>query len=157
MKLRHTTNRLVRSGDQGGWSMVTVLVSIVTLTMIFIPVMSRTRSTYRQVNHIASWQESLVAAEAGADRGMAALRQSLTDPTRAFFGWKTTAADGTPLPDAGRQLTLPTITHAGEGNNQLDVRVTLDSPTSFRDGSDRQWYRIRSVGTTYLPGGPVIT
>jgi hypothetical protein len=136
--------------------MVTVLLAIGALSMAFIPVMSRTRSAYRQVSYIASWQESLLAAEAGADQAMAELRKSLLDPSTAFTGWSTKAADGTDLPNKGRRYILPSIVHPGEGNNQLDVTVTIDAPDTMKDGSDRQWYRIRSVGTTYLPGGSSI-
>jgi Tfp pilus assembly protein PilX len=146
-----------QAAHERGSTMVTVLMAIVILSLIFVPVLSRTSRTYRQVSHIASWQESLTAAEAGADQAMFELRKSLLDPANAFSTWSTTDAANNPLPNNGRRLILPSLLHPGEGNNQLDATVTVDAPSSMQDGSDRQWYRIRAVGTTTLPGGAVIT
>jgi hypothetical protein len=120
-------------------------------------VLTRSINTYRQVDHIASWQEALLAAETGSDTAMAELRKTLVSPATAFSNWTKTAADGTPLPNAGMSFTCPQLVHRGEGNTRLDMTVSLDTPPELRDGSDRQWYRIRSTGTTYLSGPARIT
>ena len=124
--------------------------------MIFGAVLARSMSTYRQVSHIASWQEALLAAEAGSDTAMAELRKTLFDPA-AFSGWSTTSGGGAALPNAGSTLSNAQLLHDGEGNTQLNMTVTIDAPPELKDGGGRQWYRIRSTGTTFLPGATWMT
>jgi hypothetical protein len=158
-----------RTRQQSGSTIVTVLGFIVVTSMVFGAVLTRGMHTFRQVSHIASWQEALLAAESGSDTGMNELRKTLVDPTGSFAGWSTVDANGVALPNHGRHLSIPQIVHAGEGNTQLDVEVTVDAPRELNYdgnvdyveqvpfGSPRQWYRIRSTGTTYLPGAARIT
>ena len=124
---------------------------IVVISLVFVAVLNRSMTTYKQVSHVASWQEALLAAEAASDTAMAELRRTLFDPT-AFASWMTTDATGAPLPDGGKRLVCPQLVHGGEGNTQLDGIVTIDEPPALRDGGQRQWYRVRAIGTTYLPG-----
>lgn len=148
---------MCRARQQNGSTLVSVLAFIVTISMIFGAVLTRNMNTYRQVSHIASWQEALIAAEGGSDSAMAELRKTLIDPASAFSGWVKTADDGTPLPNEERRFSCAQLVHKGEGNTQLDMAVVIDTPPELRDGSERQWYRIRSTGTTYLPGPARIT
>jgi len=136
--------------------MLAVLGFIAVTSLLFGAVFTRSMNTYRQVSHIATWQESLRAAEAGSEVGMGELRKTLIDPT-AFSTWSTTAPDGTPLPNNGRRLVCPKLVHGGEGNTDLDAAVTVDAPPELVDGSGRQWFRVKSVGTTYLPGAARVT
>ena len=134
-----------------------VIGFITVISIVFGAVIARSMSTYRQVSHIASWQEALLGAEAGSDLAMAELRKTLFDPTNAFTGWSSTSADGTTLPNDGKRLALAKLLHGGEGNTELNMTVVIDAPPSLRDSSDRQWYRVRSTGTTFLAGAPWIT
>ena len=134
-----------------------VIGFIVVISIIFGGVLARSMSTYRQVSHIASWQEALLGAEAGSDLAMAELRKTLFDPASAFTGWTSTGADGTTLPHDGKRLAVAKLIHGGEGNTELNTTVTIDAPVALRDGSERQWYRVRSTGTAFLPGAASIT
>jgi hypothetical protein len=151
MKRKSTISRPTHDVWQEGGTTVAVLGFIVVISLIFSSVLFRSMDTYRQVSHIASWQESLLAAESGSDTAMAALRKSLVDPA-AFADWTKTAEDGTPLPNGAMTYACPQLVHGGEGNTQIDAKVIIDAPSELRDASDRQWYRIRSSGTTILPG-----
>lgn len=42
--------------------------------------------------------------------------------------------------------------HAGEGNTNLRITVTVDKPSSLLDPSSRHWLRVRATGTTDLAG-----
>jgi hypothetical protein len=42
--------------------------------------------------------------------------------------------------------------HAGEGNTNLRITVTVDKPSSLIDSTNRQWLRVRATGTTDLTG-----
>ncbi|HST30187.1 MAG TPA: hypothetical protein VLK27_05050, partial [Chthoniobacterales bacterium] len=42
--------------------------------------------------------------------------------------------------------------HAGEGNQNLRITVTIDKPVSLTDSSGRQWLRVRANGTTDVAG-----
>lgn len=132
--------------------MLAALLFMTVLSLVAVTVLRRTMNTYRHVSHIATWQEALLAAEAGSDTAMVELRKTLTDPTNAFAGWTTTSPDGLPLLNQAKTYSPAQLTHGGEGNTLLNMKVTLDAPPELHDGSERQWYRIRSTGTTYLPG-----
>ena len=151
-----TLFRSVHGTRQTGGTTVAVLGFIVVISLIFSSVLIRSMSTYRQVSQVASWQESLLAAESGSDMAMAALRKSLVD-TNAFADWSKTAPDGTPLPNGGMTYTCPQLVHGGEGNTQIDAKVTIDAPPELIDASQRQWYRVRSSGTTKLSGPARLT
>src|SRR5438876_85171 len=112
---RHQHHRVLQPMARRGASMLPVLVFIAITSMLFGAVLTRSMNTYRQVSHIATWQESLHAAEAGAEVGMGELRKTLIAPT-AFSTWSATAPDGSPLPNNGKRLVCPRLVHGGEGN-----------------------------------------
>ncbi len=70
--------------QQSGGTTIVVLGFIVITSMIFASVLTRSMNTYRQVSQIVSWQEALLAAEAGSDTAMAELRRTLITPGTAF-------------------------------------------------------------------------
>lgn len=158
---------------QRGTTTIVVLGLIVVISLAFSAVLTRSMNTYRQVTHIASWQESLLAAEAGTETGLGELRGTLISQN-AFKGWTKLNSVGDPdgvviagmgfeilnpnnFPKGGLKFTPPQIVHGGELNNQMDTEVFIDAPPELVDSSKRQWYRIRANGTTYLPGGSVIS
>lgn len=132
---------------------VTMLVLGVmsVLLMICGTILAKTLRTYRHVSHVTTWQEAILAAEAGADIAIAELRKTMTAPGTAFADWSNTDRDGNLLPNQGRRFVPPSLRHVGEGNTILDAEVIIDSPSDLLDGK-LQWHRIRSTGTTYLPG-----
>ena len=100
---------------------------------------------YQTSFHSASWQESLLVAESGADTAMAALNASLTTPASAWTGW--TPSDSSTFPKTYKG-TFPA--HSGDGNTRMYVAVTVDNTVTDSNGS--AWYRVRSKGTVELPG-----
>ena len=142
---------------EAGGTTLAVLGFIVVISSVFTAVLSRSMHTYQQVSHIASWQEALLAAESGSDTAMAQLRMTLIDPTVAFSDWTKTGKDGTPLPNGEMRYSCPQVVHGGEGNTQMTSTVVIDAPPELRDSNDRQWYRVRSTGTTFLPGPARLT
>jgi hypothetical protein len=140
-----------------GSTTVAVLGIIVTVSMVFGAVVTRTMNTRHQVSHVASWQESLLAAEAGADLAEAELRKTIDDKANAFAGWDNKDEKGNILPNGGRRLVCPELVKGGEGNHHLLSTVIIDAPSELVDPSDRQWYRVRATGTAFLPGAARMT
>jgi hypothetical protein len=146
---------------------IAVLGFIAVVSMLFTAVLSRAMNTTRQVSHIATWQEALIAADAGGDIALAELRRSLFD-INAFSNWERVSPTGTSqgpvLAGTGKTLikaltggngiryVAPKLTHGGEGNTEMETTVTIDTPPELLDEGGRQWLRVRSTGTTYLPG-----
>jgi len=143
--------------NRRGSTTIAVLGVIVTVSMVFGAVVTRTMNARRQVSHVQSWQEALLAAEAGADLAEAELRKTIDDSANAFVGWSTKDENGNTIPNGGRRLVKSEIVKGGEGNTQLVSTVTIDAPSELLDGSIRQWYRVRATGTTFLPGAARIT
>jgi len=126
MKLRPG---LFESGSVLVVTLVTVAVLALLAAHVCRVITARSRSFYQA----ASWNEALSAAEAGADLGMAAIRQN------DWTGWQGPDASGV------RTLNTPILTHGGQGNTTFSATVKVDSPSS-------SYYRIRSTGIAQLPG-----
>jgi hypothetical protein len=153
-----------------GSTVLVVLALIALASMVFTAVLTRTKNTHRNVSQIASWQEALLASDAGGEVAMAELRKTIskTADVNAFSGWDLLAADGTKIKTipAGTGKTViqsmltgqalrymaPKLTHTGEGNTEMEMAIVIDAPAGLVDPSKRQWFRVRSTGTTYLPG-----
>jgi hypothetical protein len=116
------------------------LGTIAILSLLAANVVRVTSQRQRACFQEASWGESLAAAEAGADIGIAALRSG------SWTGWTAPDANGV------RTFQTPVLTHDGEGNTTFSAVVKVDSPASFKtiNGS---FHRIRSTGTALLSGG----
>ncbi|MGB8353162.1 MAG: hypothetical protein WCD79_04685 [Chthoniobacteraceae bacterium] len=128
---------------------IIVMITIVVLTFIAADICYKAVQRYRYTMQSSSWTESLMIAEAGADRAMAALNSS------SWTGWQTTSGTAAPsgVPStSGSNILSGTIPHlfAGEDSRTAAVKVTVDAPSGM-NGTTGQWYRIRSVGTTGLP------
>ncbi|MDP9291275.1 MAG: hypothetical protein M3O82_02800 [Verrucomicrobiota bacterium] len=150
---RERTSPLETRGTSGS-VMAVALLTFAVLSMIMGTVALRTMTNYHTIIQVGGWQEAMLAAESGTDIGMCALRKTLTDPANAWNGWTTTAANGVTLPNNGKRYVAPTLVHNGEGNTDVNFTVTVDAPAapgSLIDSTGKQWYRIRSTGTTYLP------
>jgi hypothetical protein len=112
------------------------MAMIVTLSLLAAHVCRTVTARARAFYQAASWNEALVAADAGADVAMAALRAD------DWTGWQGPDANGV------RTLTLPVLSHGGEGNTTFSATIKVDSP-------DGTYQRIRSTGTAQLPGTAV--
>jgi hypothetical protein len=117
---------------------------------------------YRQVHQNASWQESLLLAEAGIDMAINELRKGLYDPQVAWAGWTTGQAleqpNGNPADPSTSPLyyTSNVIIRQGEGGQRSWTKVSVDGPSSLLDSRGEQWYRVRSLGVAELSGGSVV-
>lgn len=149
--MNHRNQFRVKRSQQDGNVTMLVLGIMSVMMMVGGTVLTKTLRTHRHVSHVTTWQEALLAAEAGADIAVAELRKTMTSPETAFAGWSSTDRDGNPLPNQGRRFVPPSLHHVGEGNTVLDAEVLIDRPVELRSGK-LQWLRIRSVGTAYLPG-----
>ena len=158
------------------------LISVVILMLLIAITLRSTANKYWTAFQWASWQEALQGAETGADIAMGELRKdATTSASPAFAGWsvnqsgtiKPIDSNGYWLDNSGGgsgnnvKFTVTALTshkvtnvtystqltpHAGEGNTNLSVSLTLDAPTSLVDPSGRQWIRVRAIGNTDLTG-----
>src|SRR5687767_13490223 len=87
------------TSTERGNSVLLVLGMIAVVSMLFTSVLTRTMTTNRNVSHIASWQEALVAADAGGELAMSELRKTIskTADVNAFAGWDLLNPDGTKI------------------------------------------------------------
>ncbi len=157
---------------RSGSTTIVVLGFIAAVSVVFGAVFTRVVNTHKKVSQIASWQEALLAADAGAEMAMAELRKTLFEKD-AFVGWEKIAADGSSMGTvpAGSAKTIvqsltggvglryapPKLVHGGEGNTEMETVVTIDAPPQLMDPSKRQWFRVRSTGTAYLPGSATVS
>jgi hypothetical protein len=129
----------------------------------------------------ASWQEALMAAEAGADTAMASFRVALdepqywttTSPANALTDTQTGAtawpsasppagistSDGkgwTTVTSAQKLSLLPLFRATTGGATGMQAAVTIEAPptwtTTDSTGVVKQWYRVRSTGVSGISG-----
>ncbi len=149
-----------------GSVLVLSLITIVILSAILGITLRSVSSRYWTSFQVASWQEGLFAAEAGADIAMVEMRKAMQGDATAFTGWqvqkKSGAASSTTPGLFGLQtddnLTITSIfsNHAGEGNSALSAKIVIDAPASLKV-SGTQWYRIRATGIAALSGPPRVS
>src|SRR5690349_2567939 len=121
-------NHRSQSRRHGGVLLV-ALFTVMILSLILAITLRGISSRYWTAYQVASWQEALFAAEAGADIAVVEMRKAKHNDPTAFSGWSVVKASGaastTPVGMVGLQiddrLTITTnyATHAGEGNQTL--------------------------------------
>lgn len=177
--------RLARKQREGSIMLITLALIAVLMLLLGITLRS-TSNKYLTTYQWASWQEALQGAESGADIAMAEMRKDITASAPAFAGWsvktngnlKAIDSNGYFAANSGggggnnTKFTLSYLTshsadfvtystqltpHAGEGNTNLRITVTVDAPTSLVDPAGRQWLRVRATGTTDLAGGAKVS
>ena len=131
-----------------GSSLLTALLTMTVLTFVAATVVSKVGVRYQSTFHSSSWEEALLAAEAGVDLAMLSVNKVATDPTGAWAGWSAPDAAGVRSRTYGPATNPPLVPHIGEGNTKLHASVRVDPMI----GGRRTWYRIRSRGTAELPG-----
>src|SRR5215213_6368785 len=147
-----------RSTSRAGSALMIALVMVGVLIGLGATSFIVINNKYRVVHQAASWEESLLTAEAGVDIALTEVRKQLWDPTHAWSGW--TTADGTeatPGPTIGPVYrTSEALLRQGEGATRSQAYVSVDAPTFLQDATGEQWYRIRSRGVCEVPGGAIV-
>ena len=120
------------------------MMSLAIIAMVASAALYRVQPHVASTYHSASWHDALNSAEAGADLALASLNLALTDPTTAWAAW--TPNDATTFP----KTWTPTLTpHAGEGNNKVFCKLTVDN--AIVDVNGAAWMRVRAMGVAELP------
>lgn len=151
------------SSRKQGVAMIMAAITIAILAIILSTTLRIVASRYNTSFQASSWQEALQGAESGADIAMVQLRAMAQDPTNPWTGWTLDAGTGTGAAcDASNAATFPktfstSFTHAGEGNLSMRVSTTVDKPATLVDASGRQWYRVRTTGTTDISASPRVS
>ena len=119
-------------------ALVIVLLLVCVLSVVAGSLLLTTAAHYHTTFQSASWQESIVGAEAGIDMAMNELRKRVVQGAPAAFANNWTAAapaSGAPyanyghaFPASNQPYTLST--HTGEGNRAMQARVFVDVPGS---------------------------
>lgn len=140
-----------------GNALMIALMFAVILTAIAGTGFRILQDRYHLFFQAASWQEALLSAEAGIDLAVGEMRKGLVDPTVAWQGW-TTAQGGTPsgpiTPTAGTVFYTSTVLlRSGEGGQRSWSEISVDAPAFLQDSTGEQWYRVRSLGVSEIPGG----
>jgi hypothetical protein len=147
--------------SRAGTALVTSLVCAGIIASVCAVGIAFIQPRYRSVHQTASWKESLLTAEGGIEMAMNEIRKSLYDPEHAFEGWTASAdpivgeASNEPGASAQRMtytLESSAVLRKGEGAQSSRAYVTVDAPRCLVDRSNEQWYRIRSLGVTDVPG-----
>ena len=142
------------SSNESGNVLICVLGVILVVSLIGANVLrnSTTRLNISS-NQVRAWKESLSAAEAGGDMAFAELRKGLSSDSAVrasqWSGWT----------NSGTTHASPVTTF---GSDNLKARTVVemcyfDSSGVFHLGANpdpnaNSWYRVRSKGTTPLPG-----
>jgi Tfp pilus assembly protein PilX len=130
-----------QSGSTLAMALITIAVLAFAAASVFYYITNRNQTSA----NAGSWQEALMVAESGTDMAMSALNASVKSPGTAWAAW--TPSDATTFP---KTYTGVLPAHTGEGNNKMYVSVKIDN--TIKDGSGQVWYRIRSSGSTEIPG-----
>ena len=153
---------------KAGSTFVTSLLMLMVLSLIGSTVLMNVSTRYNYTQKAIGWDESLSAAEAGADFALVNCRRTLSTSTASpWTGWQkytgaylwtpvSSASDANAQLAAGQTLVydLPASSHlfsTGEGATEFWYHVEVDAPPSLLVGGN-QWYRIRSTGYAALPG-----
>ena len=151
--MRHSTSR-------GGSAILLALVFTGILLGVGGVTIAVVQSRYRQVHQNASWQEALLAAEAGIDVAINEMRKELYDPSNAWSGWSDTpeaSAAAPPDPTGGSVYYASKILlRVTEGGQRSFAKIAVDAPPYLRDSTGEQWFRVRSLGVAEVPGGAVV-
>src|SRR4051812_47710769 len=87
------SNRPFHSNAHGG-VLIVALVIVMILSAILATTLGGVSSRYWTTFQVASWQEALLAAEAGADIAMVEMRKTKQNDATAFSGWSVVKANG---------------------------------------------------------------
>lgn len=138
-----------RPSADGGVLLWTVVI-MALLSLLATEVLRAVSGRFQLGLQVASWQESLIAAESGIDLAVVELRKSLYPaPNGAWDGWDTAPGNGV------ISHGLTTIPNAGLAGTPMTIEVGVDAPAQLIDPSNGwQYYRVRTLGWLPLTGPP---
>ena len=157
-------NAKIHNSTEGG-VLVAAVLTVTILASISAVVLHNVGTKHHNSYQAASWREALAGAESGVERAMAELRATIDRPTNAWAGWTVVDAAGNPAsvqqidrdgrwaPGYTLRTTATLPAQSGEGR-PIRYAVTIDVPPTLA-ATSRRWnqaYRIRSTGTSPLPG-----
>lgn len=154
-------NTLCLAPKRTGSAIVTALICAAIIGVACAATLSIVQARYLASHQAAAWKESLLASEAGVELAMNEVRKSLFDPPHAWEDWTEDAHPALfPIPNAPegtsasfvRSITSRPLLREGESSLRSWASVTVDAPYGLRDRTGEQWFRIRSLGMTELPG-----
>jgi hypothetical protein len=142
MKMKADTNGPRGSGLVVALIMIAIVAAMGAATYMVL------NNKYRVVHQAASWQESLLTAEAGVDMAMTEIRRQLYEDGTMFSGNGWTKNE-----DGSRSTSKRTLLRQGEGGTKSWTEVTVEWPEYLKDAGGEQWYRIVSHGYCEVSGG----
>ena len=147
--------KIKSNSNESGNVLICVLGAILVVSLIGANVLrNSTTRLNTSSNQVRAWKEALSAAEAGGDMAFAEIRKTLpgASPTPSPSPW-------TGWTNSGTTHVSPVTTF---GSDNLKARTVVetcyfDSSGVFHPGANpdpnaNSWYRVRSKGTTPLPG-----
>ena len=127
------------SKNQNASALIAVIITIAVLSLLAGAFVSNVNNRRMTLSQGSTWQEALVAAEAGAHQGIAQLEQGVFQNS---------------LPASTSSNTV-TLSHSGEGSTTVNANYSLTRIYYTVNGipsPGAPYYRIVSTGTVGLPG-----
>ena len=128
------------SKNNNASALIAVIITVAILSLLagaFVSTVNNRRMTLSQGS---TWQEAMVAAEAGAHQGIAQLEQGLFQNSLPGSS------------DSGAASNSVTLSHGGEGSTTVNANYSLTRTDMTVGGIQQPYYRIVSTGTVGLPG-----
>ena len=130
------------SKNQNASALIAVIITIAILSLLAGAFVSNVNNRRMTLSQGSTWQEALVAAEAGAHQGIAQVEQGV-------FQNSLPATTSSPAPNNPPNLTL---SHSGEGSTTVTANYSLTRTDVTLGWIQQPYYRIVSTGTVGLPG-----
>jgi len=127
------------SKNENASALIAVIITIAVLSLLAGAFVSNVNNRRMTLSQGSTWQEALVAAEAGAHQGIAQLEQGVFQNS---------------LPASTSSNTV-TLSHGGEGSTTVNANYSLTRIYYSVNGipaPGAPYYRIVSTGTVGLPG-----
>jgi len=160
-----------RTSSTRGNVLLLTIVIVAVLLLTTAHVFKNAFPRYVTTVQVAAWQESRLAADAGVDLGLAALKANLPTPNAgtSWTGWTTTsgtsASNITTALTTGSTATISSTSGAvvgfvsspifysktlpsTSGSTQVDIQISALYPDSTIVSNTSTAYRIRSMGTS---------
>jgi Tfp pilus assembly protein PilX len=128
-----------------GSILIVALIAMGVLALIATGALYSIGNRHAVSFHSQSWNDALASAEVGTDVALAAMNESIANPTTAWLAWS--PSDATTFP---KTWTPPITPHSGEGNVQVHAQVTIDD--AIADSNGERWFRVRSMGVAEVVG-----
>lgn len=132
------TKRIASSSN--GSTLVGVLIIVAILSFLAGSALFSTTNRRLTLSQAQTWQQALVAAEAGAHQAMAQIDRGLYSANA--------------LPSiSGTQTFSLSLSQSGEGQSTSNAVYSISGSNAGTSSSPRYIYRIISTGSAQLPGG----